>query len=254
MKIDINADVGESFGNNRLGSDEELFKVITSANIACGFHAGDYRVMSHTIKIAKENHISIGAHPGYPDLQGYGRRDMKMSPEEVYEMVVYQLGALHAFCQVNQVRVNHVKPHGALYNTASKERETADAIAQAVHDVLPNAILYGLCNGELVEAGKRLGIQTAAEAFADRRYDGEGFLVSRSIRDSVISDFEQIVQQVEDIVIHKRVLTANQTYIPMEAVTLCFHGDGKDVASIVKRIRNRLADKNVSVQSLGLRT
>jgi len=252
MKIDINADVGESFGNYRLGSDAELFKVITSANVACGFHAGDYRVMNHTIKIAKENNISIGAHPGYPDLQGFGRRDMKMEPEEVYEMVVYQLGALNAFCQVNQVQVSHVKPHGALYNTASIDRETGDAIAQAVHDVLPNAILYGLCNGELVEAGKRLGIQTAAEAFADRRYDGDGFLVSRSIRDSVISDFEQIVQQVEDIVIHKRVLTANQTYIPMKVDTLCFHGDGKDVASIVKRIRNRLDEKNVSVQSMGL--
>jgi len=254
MKIDINADVGESFGNYRLGSDEELFKVITSANVACGLHAGDYRVMNHTIKIARENNISIGAHPGYPDLQGFGRRDMKMIPEEVYELVVYQLGALNAFCQVNQVRINHVKPHGALYNTASKVRETADAIVQAVHDVLPNAILYGLCNGELVEAGKRLGIQTAAEAFADRRYDGDGFLVSRSIRDSVISDFEQIVQQVEDIVIHNRVLTANQTYIPIEADTLCFHGDGKDVASIVKQIRNRLGEKNVSVQSLGLMT
>lgn len=254
MKIDINADVGESFGNYRLGSDAELFKLITSANVACGFHAGDFSVMNHTIKIAKENNISIGAHPGYPDLQGFGRRDMKISPEEVYELVVYQLGALNAFCQVNQGRINHVKPHGALYNTASKDRETADAIANAVRDVLPNAILYGLYNGELLEAGKRLGIQTAAEAFADRRYDGDGFLVSRLVRDSVISDFEQIVQQVVDIVIHKRVLSANQIYIPIEADTICFHGDGKEVASIVKRIRNRLGEKNVSVQSLGLMT
>ena len=254
MKIDINADVGESFGNYRLGSDEELFKVISSANVACGFHAGDFSVMNHTIKMSKENNISIGAHPGYPDLQGFGRRDMKMSPEEVYELVVYQLGALNAFSQVNQVPINHVKPHGALYNRASKERVTADAIANAVHDVLPNTILYGLYNGELLEAGKRLGIQTAAEAFADRRYDGDRFLVSRSVMNSVISDFEQIFQQVEDIVIHNRVLTANQTYIQMEADTLCFHGDGKDVASIVKRIRNRLGEKNVSVQSLGLVT
>ena len=125
MKIDINADVGESFGNYQLGSDEELFKVITSANVACGFHAGDFRVMNHTVKMAKENNISIGAHPGYPDLQGFGRRDLNMSPDEVYELVVYQLGALNAFCQVNETQIHHVKPHGALYNTASKDREIA---------------------------------------------------------------------------------------------------------------------------------
>lgn len=254
MKIDINADVGESFGHYQLGSDEELFKVITSANVACGFHAGDFRVMNHTIKIAKENNISIGAHPGYPDLQGFGRREMNMSPEEVYELVVYQLGALHAFCKVNQVRINHVKPHGALYNTASKDRETADAIAHAVKDIFPHATLYGLCNGELIEAGNSVGIKTAAEAFADRRYDEKGFLVSRSIADSVISDLEQIVQQVENIVINRRVLTVNKTYIPIEADTLCFHGDGMNVASIVEQVRNRLVEMNVSIQSLELVT
>jgi len=254
MKIDINADVGESFGHYQLGSDEELFKVITSANVACGFHAGDFRVMNHTIKIAIKNNISIGAHPGYPDLQGFGRRNMNMSADEVYELIVYQLGALNAFCQVNDTQIHHVKPHGALYNTASRDRETADAIAHAVKDIFPHAILYGLCNGKLIEAGNRLGVQTAGEAFADRRYDENGFLVSRSIADSVISDLVQIVQQVEDIVINRRVLTVNKTYIPIEADTLCFHGDGRNVASIVEQVRNRLVEKNVTIQPLELVT
>ena len=196
MIIDINADVGESFGLFQIGEDEELFKVITSANIACGFHAGDFTVMNRTVQEAKKNNLSIGAHPGFPDIQGFGRRNIVMSPQEIYEMVIYQIGALKAFCQLHHMKLTHVKPHGALYNMACKDSSIAKAIALAVMDTEPHAILYGLCNSRLIEAGKEVGLKTANEAFADRRYTDEGYLVGRNEPNSVLTTEEEIVDQV----------------------------------------------------------
>ncbi|WP_313892647.1 5-oxoprolinase subunit PxpA [Psychrobacillus sp.] len=252
MRIDINADVGESFGNYVIGQDFELFKVITSANIACGFHAGDFTVMNKSVQDAKENHLSIGAHPGFPDKQGFGRRSISMSPTEIYEMVVYQIGALQAFCRIHDVPLSHVKPHGALYNIAAKDADVAKAIAQAVFDTIPSAILFGLCNSELLHAGNEIGLKTAGEAFADRRYDDLGHLVDRSKPNAVLTKLEDIIKQVEHIVMHQQVETASGKLIPIQADTICFHGDGKNVAEIVQKTREVLEAKNVKVTPLEL--
>lgn len=250
MKIDLNADVGESFGNYIIGEDDALFKVITSANIACGFHAGDFTVMNKSIQVAKENHLSIGAHPGYPDIQGFGRRSISMSPNEIYEMVVYQVGALQAFCHIHNVALSHVKPHGALYNTSADDEKTANAIAKAVFDTVPNAILFGLCNSELLKAGKSIGLKTAGEAFADRKYEASGRLVHRSQSDALLTEFDDIMLQVENIVMKKQVVTSSGKIISINADTLCFHGDGNNVAETVQKVRKKLEAKNVKVAPL----
>ncbi|WP_144509621.1 LamB/YcsF family protein [Bacillus sp. FJAT-22090] len=250
MRIDLNADVGESFGNYIIGEDDALFKVITSANIACGFHAGDFTVINKTIQAAKENHLSIGAHPGYPDKQGFGRRNLNMSSTEVYEMVVYQIGALQAFCHIHHVSLSHVKPHGALYNRSAEDEEIANAIAKAVLDTAPNAILFGLCNSELLKAGASLGLKTAGEAFADRKYDDKGRLVGRGQSDALLTDFKEIMEQVENIVMKNQVVTRSGKMIDINADTLCFHGDGNNVAEIVQKTRKILEAKNVKVAPL----
>lgn len=250
MKIDLNADVGESYGAFQIGEDQHLFNEITSVNIACGFHAGDFSVMNYTVARAKESNLAIGAHPGYPDLQGFGRRRMEMKSTEIYEMVVYQIGALKAFCDLHDVRLSHVKPHGALYNSASKNREVAEAIARAVKDLVPQAILFGLCNSELIEAGKRVGLKTAREAFADRRYDDKGHLVSRTLENSVLHSVHDIQEQVENIVFNQKVQTSSGKYIALEADTICFHGDGKNVAENTKAIREWLIKNKVAIKSV----
>lgn len=250
MRIDLNADVGESYGNYNIGEDDSLFKVITSANIACGFHAGDFSVMNKTIQTAKENHLSIGAHPGFPDIQGFGRRNISMSPSEIYEMIVYQIGALQAFCHIHHVELSHVKPHGALYNASADDAKIANAIAKAVFDTVPNAILFGICNSELLKAGTNIGLKTAGEAFADRKYDAKGRLVHRSKSDALLTEFEDIMKQVENIVIRKQVATISGEIIKISADTLCFHGDGKNVVEIVQKIRKELEAKNVKVAPL----
>lgn len=252
MRIDINADVGESFGNYVIGQDRELFKVITSANIACGFHAGDFTVMNKTVQAAKENRLSIGAHPGFPDKQGFGRRNIHMTPAEIYEMVVYQIGALQAFCRIHGVPLSHVKPHGALYNIAANDVAVAQAIAQAVFDTIPTAILFGLCNSELLHAGNMIGLNTAGEAFADRQYDDAGHLVDRSKPNALLTKLEDIVKQVELIVMQQQVKTASGKLITIQADTICFHGDGQNVAEIVQKTREILEEKNVKVASLEL--
>lgn len=253
MNIDINADVGESYGSFQIGEDEELFKVITSANIACGFHAGDFTVMNRTVKEAKQNNLSIGAHPGFPDMQGFGRRNMGMSPEEIYEMVIYQIGALNAFCQLHHIKLGHVKPHGALYNLAAKELSIAKAIAKAVNDIEPNVILFGLSNSKLIDAGKELGLKTAEEAFADRRYTDDGHLVSRKEANAVFENEEDIINQVLRIVKDGQVETVTGNKINIHADTLCFHGDGKNVYSIVKKARKVLEENNVKVAPMEMR-
>ncbi|WP_342513064.1 5-oxoprolinase subunit PxpA [Sporosarcina sp. FSL K6-1522] len=251
MRIDLNADVGESFGSFTIGEDEALFSSITSANIACGFHAGDFNVMRKTVELAVRHNVSIGAHPGYPDLQGFGRRALVMPPREIYNAVVYQIGALKQFCAIQGVSINHVKPHGALYNTAAIDGEVANAIVEAIYDTVPEAYIYGLSNSELVSAGKRIGLQTAQEAFADRRYDADGKLCSRQLPNAVLHTYEEIEQQVMDIVLNKQVQTLTGAAVTMEADTLCFHGDGSDVALRVQKIRQALEVANIRVSALG---
>lgn len=252
MRIDFNADVGESFGTFTIGEDEKLFLNITSANIACGFHAGDFNVMQATVKRAKEQGVAVGAHPGYPDLQGFGRRDLKMTPSEIYNSIVYQIGALKQFCEIHRVPLQHVKPHGALYNAAAENQAVAEAVAKAVHDAAPDSILFGLCNSELVKAGERLGLRTASEAFADRRYTDEGKLTSRLMPNAVLKTYEEILDQVREIVLHQRVKTAGGNWVSLKADTICFHGDGQNVAHHTALVREALEKEGVQVLQVGI--
>ena len=184
MKIDLNCDLGESFGNYKIGMDDEVIKFISSANIACGFHASDPLVMEKTVALAKENGVKVGAHPGFPDLAGFGRRNMNVSPKELKAMVVYQIGALNAFCKVSGIKMNHVKPHGAMYNMAAKDERLAFAIAEAVAHVDDSLVLVGLSGSELLKAAKIVGVKCASEVFADRAYEDDGSLVPRTQGDT----------------------------------------------------------------------
>lgn len=192
MKIDLNCDLGESFGNYKIGMDEEVIKYISSANIACGFHASDPLVMVKTVSLAKENGVSIGAHPGYPDLVGFGRRNMNVAPEELKAMVQYQIGALNAFCKSAGIKMNHVKPHGAMYNMAAKDEKLALAIAEGIAEVDYSLILLGLSGSQLLTAAATVGLKCANEVFADRAYEEDGSLVARTKGGAVITDESQI--------------------------------------------------------------
>lgn len=251
LRIDLNADVGESFGTFKIGEDNELFRHITSANIACGFHAGDFNVMQETVKRAKEHGVGIGAHPGYPDLQGFGRRALGMAPREIYNCIVYQIGALRIFCDIYGVPLQHVKPHGALYNTAAEDPSVAEAIAEAIYDSAAEVYLFGLTNSELIKAGQKLGLKTASEAFADRLYTDEGRLSSRLLPNAVLKPFDDIFEQVKEMVFNKRVKTQSGQWLPMIADTICLHGDGDNVAHHTKLIRKALEESGVIVESIG---
>ena len=186
MRIDLNCDLGESFGRYELGQDAEIMAYITSANVACGFHAGDPGVMRRTVQLAKQNKVALGAHPGYPDLQGFGRRQIGFDPQEITDMVTYQLGALAAFGASEGIPLVHVKPHGALYNLASKDHLVAKAVAQAVHDVDSSLILVGLAGSKLIKAGQAMELQVANEGFPDRSYLPDGQLMPRGMEGAVI--------------------------------------------------------------------
>lgn len=250
MKVDLNCDLGEAFGNYSFGGDKDIIPLITSANIACGFHAGDENVMNQTVKLAKENHVSIGAHPGFPDLKGFGRRKMDISPTEVYNLIVYQLGALEGFCKVHQTRINHVKPHGALYNMGAKNKAIAKAIAKAVYDFDSTIVLVGLSNSLLISEAQAIGLKTASEVFADRRYEDNGQLVSRKESDAVITDSDEALKQVLKMVTENKVISRNGKEIDLETDTICVHGDGKHALEFVEQIRKKLTKEGIDIQSL----
>ncbi|QGH34027.1 5-oxoprolinase subunit PxpA [Gracilibacillus salitolerans] len=235
--IMLNCDLGESFGTYRIGNDGAIIPLVDAVNIACGFHAGDPHTMNKTVKLAKKYQVNIGAHPGFQDLQGFGRRNIDILPEHAYDLVVYQLGALQGFVTIHNLRLAHVKPHGALYNMACKNRVLADAIAQAVNDVDPNLVLVGLAHSELINAGEEKGLQVANEVFADRTYQPDGSLTPRSEPDAVIHDTTQVIQQVEEMVTYGKVTTVNGEKIPIKADTICVHGDTEEALSLVQAIR-----------------
>ena len=250
MKVDLNCDLGEAFGNYSFGGDKDIIPLITSANIACGFHAGDENVMNQTVKLAKENHVSIGAHPGLPDLKGFGRRKMDINLTEVYNLIVYQLGALEGFCKVHQTRINHVKPHGALYNMGAKNKDIAKAIAKAVYDFDSAIVLVGLSNSLLISEAKAIGLKTASEVFADRRYEDNGQLVNRKESDAVITDTDEALKQVLKMVTENKVISRNGKEIDLETDTICVHGDGKHALEFVEQIRKKLTKEGIDIQSL----
>ena len=250
MQVDLNCDLGEAFGNYSFGGDKDILPLITSANIACGFHAGDANVMNETIQLAKKHNIGIGAHPGLPDLQGFGRRKLDMSPEEIYNIVVYQLGALNGFCQIHDVKMNHVKPHGALYQMGAKDKTIASAIAQAVYDFDKTLVFVGLANTLLISEAEKIGLKTASEVFADRRYEDDGQLVSRKEPDAVISDSEEALYQVIKMVTENKVVSKNNKEITLQADTICVHGDGAHALEFVTKIREKLTKEGIDIQSL----
>ncbi|OLN23637.1 lactam utilization protein LamB [Domibacillus antri] len=250
MKIDLNCDMGESFGAYTIGRDEEMMPYITSANIACGFHAGDADVMKRTVHLAAKHGVAIGAHPGFPDLSGFGRRDMALSPEEVYAMVLYQIGALSAFAKAEGTVLHHVKPHGALYNMASARADLSRAIASAVADADPELILYGLAGSELIQAGKEAGLITANEVFADRTYAPDGLLTSRRLPNALITNTEEAASQVVRMVKERKVRTTDGSDKQINAETVCIHGDGAHALSFAQFIRTKLQEEGIQIKSI----
>ena len=206
--------------------------------------------MNETIQLAKENNVGIGAHPGLPDLQGFGRRKMDIKPKEIYNLVVYQLGALNGFCKIHGTRINHVKPHGALYNMGAKNKEIAQAIAQAVYDFDKSLVLVGLSNTLLISEAEALGLRTASEVFADRRYEDDGQLVSRQESDATITNTDEALQQVLKMVTENKVVSKNGKEIDLQADTICVHGDGAHALDFVTQIRKKLTKEGIDIQSL----
>ncbi|MFC4767923.1 5-oxoprolinase subunit PxpA [Effusibacillus consociatus] len=253
FRVDLNCDMGESFGAYKMGTDEEILSFVTSANIACGFHAGDPTTMRKTVKLALAKGVGIGVHPGLPDLVGFGRRNMDISPQEAYDMVVYQIGALYAFVKAEGGTMQHVKPHGALYNMAAKSPELSKAIAEAVYKVDPELILFGLSGSELVKAGESIGLRTANEVFADRTYQQDGSLTSRRQPDALITDHDKAVQQVVRMVKEGKVLSQQKTEVAIKADTVCIHGDGPHALVFARQIRELLTASGVNVQAVGHR-
>ena len=246
--VDLNCDLGESFGRYTLGLDAEVIPLVSSCNVACGMHAGDPVVMGRTVAMAAEAGIAVGAHPGYPDLQGFGRRDLNLSPDEAYACIVYQVGALAAFCTAQGVKLHHVKPHGQLYNRAAIDASLAEAIAQAVFDVDPNLVLVGLANGELIRAGRTAGLAVAQEFFTDRNYTDEGVLVARSLPNALITDEEFAVKRVVRVVKEGAIESATGKTIEIQADTICVHGDNVHALEFVKRIKAALEAEGITVQ------
>ncbi|MGD9902697.1 MAG: LamB/YcsF family protein [Vicinamibacterales bacterium] len=250
MRIDLNADLGESFGAWPMGQDAQLMPVVSSANVACGGHAGDPGTMRRTVRLARAHGVAVGAHPGFPDLLGFGRREMQMSPQEVEDLVVYQVSALAGIARSEGVRLQHVKAHGALYNMACRDEALAEAIARAVLACDPTLVLFGLPDSALIQAGLDAGLPVAAEAFADRAYHADGRLVSRSVPGSVLHDVDTVVARAVAMACDRTVATVDGDPISFEADTICVHGDTPGAAQLAAAIRRGLEDAGVTIASL----
>ena len=249
--VDLNCDMGESFGNYRLGNDAKILDYVSSANIACGFHAGDPGVMQQTVQLALQKGVAIGAHPGLPDLQGFGRREMNISASEVYSMVLYQLGALWAITGAEGGLLHHVKPHGALYNMAAQRPALAEAIAEAVYKLDSGLLLYGLAGSELVKAGHRIGLRTAQEVFADRSYQQDGSLTARNLPGAMITDATAAADQVLRMVQEGKVRSLQATEVIIQADTICIHGDGPHALLFAKKIHDTLRSAGIAIAARG---
>ena len=239
--MDINSDMGEGFGAWEMGNDALLLDYITSTNIACGWHAGDPARMKKLVEMASKKGVHIGAHPGLPDLEGFGRREMAISEQDAYNYVLYQAGALKAFVDAIGNKLHHVKPHGALYNQAAKDIKLARGIARAVKDLGSEVILYGLAGSCLIDAAKELNVPVWQEVFADRRYTKEGFLVPRTQAGAVIEDEVDALNQVISLSKNGKVIVIDGSEIKIQADTLCIHGDNPHAVEFAKRIKGALA-------------
>lgn len=242
--VDLNADLGEG-----CASDSDLLTLVSSANIACGFHAGDAQTMLTCVREALKNGVAVGAHPGFPDRENFGRTAMQLPPETVYAQTLYQIGALATIVQAEGGRMRHVKPHGMLYNQAAKDAVLADAIARAVHACDPDLILVGLAGSELIRAGQRLGLATREEVFADRGYQADGSLVPRSQPGAMIEDEEQALAQTLMMIAEGRVQSIDGSWASVNAQTVCLHGDGEHALAFARRLRSAFEAGSISIRS-----
>jgi 5-oxoprolinase (ATP-hydrolysing) subunit A len=245
--IDLNADLGEGFGRYRLEAEADLLDLVSSANVACGFHAGDPIVIRETVSRAVARRVTIGAHPSYPDLQGFGRRDLALSPEEVEATVVYQVGALAAFCAANATKLRYVKPHGALYNRAARDPEIAKAVARAIRSVDPALVLLGLDGTVMLTAAREAGLDVAREAFVDRAYQSDGHLVPRGQTGAVLDDVALVVERALRMVTERYVIAIDGTRRIVRPDSLCVHGDGPQAVAIVRALRERLESAGIEI-------
>lgn len=252
MRIDLNADVGESFGAYALGDDRALMRSLSSANIAAGFHAGDPSVLRRTARLAHECGVAVGAHPSFPDLQGFGRRDMTLAPGDVEDLVLYQVAAVAGVAKAEGLTLAHVKPHGALYNMAARQRELAESIARAVHAFDTNLVLYAPPRSALADAGHAIGLRVAAEGFADRAYLPDGNLVPRSHPQAVVASVEDVVSRAIQMATERTVVAIDGSLLQLDIDTLCVHGDTPGAASLAAWIRAGLQSSGVDVRSPGL--
>ena len=253
-KIDLNCDMGESFGAYKLGMDDAVIQFISSANIACAWHAGDPSVMNHTVAIAVEHGVGVGAHPGYPDLLGFGRRNLDCTMEELRNYVIYQIGALQAFCNVHGTKMQHVKPHGALYLTAVENEDVARVVAEAIVSVNPDLLYVALAGarGELMtRIGQEVGLGVVYEAFPDRAYSPEGTLVSRRQPGAVIKEPRVVAERALRMVKEGVVIAIDGSTIPLDVQTLCVHGDNPKAVELVRSIRETLEADGVAVTPMG---
>lgn len=247
--VDLNCDMGESFGRYKLEVGEEILKNVSSANVACGFHAGDPMVMAQTVNRCKSYRVQVGAHPGLPDLLGFGRRRMDISPKEAKNYVLYQVGALLAFCKSLSIKLQHVKPHGALYNMAANEEKLARAIAEGLARLSPRPNLLVLSGSKFVDVGREAGLKVINEAFADRAYNSDGTLVSRKIEGAVLHDPEKIATRAVGMVRESKVEAINGDEINLEVNSLCVHGDTPQAVEIVEAIARKFGKEGIKVVS-----
>ena len=250
LSVDLNCDMGESFGAWRMGNDAALMDFVSSVSVACGFHAGDASVIRQTVETAIGKNVAVGAHPSFPDLQGFGRREMKMSPEEVFDIVLYQIAAVKGICEAFSTKLHHVKPHGALYNQAANDARLAEAIAKAVKAIDGNLILYGLAGSFLIAEAEKIGLRTASEVFADRTYRADGTLTPRSQPNALIENTEKAIAQVWQMISEKTVTTTDGEKVSLSAETVCIHGDGAHALDFAKTINAKLKAKGVKIESV----
>lgn len=249
IKVDINCDMGESFGLYELGNDEEMMKFITSANIACGFHAGDPHVMEKTIRLAKEYEVSVGAHPGFPDILGFGRRDLACTPQEIKDYVIYQVGALKEFAKIHELSLQHIKPHGALYMKAMEDEKIAKAMLEAISSISKEAIVFALNNSAVAYVGEKMGVPIAKEVYADREHKTNGFNVLTR-KGSVIDDYKKMAYRAVRMVKEGKVIANTGDDVNITAHTVCIHGDTPGAPLLAKSIIEQLHESGIEVTSI----
>lgn len=248
VSIDLNSDLGESYGRYHLGRDQQIIPLISACNIACGFHAGDPDVMAQTVSLAEKSGIGIGAHPAFPDLDGFGRRYMKMELKSVTDMIIYQVAALEGFTHSHHL--HHVKPHGALYNAAGRDIELAKAICKGIQAVDPRIIVYGLANSKLVDAAKEYHLPVAQEVFADRNYQADGSLVPRTQPNAVLTDPDEIADRTVHMIRTQTVTAVTGETVPLKIDSICVHGDNDQALAIVKKLVDRLHHEKIEISTV----